>query len=683
MLQTPPPSLAALPSRAESLARLGKEEFDVLIIGGGATGLGTALEAASRGFKVALVEKNDFGSGTSSRSTNMLHGGVRYLQTALSKHVKTEMHLVKKGLHEESYIYNSAPFMVHAVPICVPIYSAKSKKLYHRILKKYDELATSTNPFPELQWATRKQLLFQFPNLALSGKEGQLQGGWVYYDGQQDDARMALLIALTAAEHGALVLNYCEVTQLTKSSEGRASGVVARDCIAALNDDANKSDDGFLNSDKSTNANERHSVSISAKVVINATGPFSDAILQLDKPGVPQVIRPAAGTHVVLPSHFSPHDMGLVVMETSDGRVLFSLPWQGHTLVGTTDRLVDVTDMPAPTMDEIDWILAELNRFLDADLQCDLSDVRSVWTGIRPLAMGTQSLTGTAGTPSKTETKGITREHLVQVSESRMITVAGGKWTTYHAMAMDVVDRAQAQGAFRVSNDEKHARGKQKVMVGADRSGAACRQKFEKVVIKLKGYYRLPQGTAEMLQRSYGTRALHVAEIGAKEAPSKIKTDKVTIDALSEERPNSTGSRASEKRRTTSKKHHHRTTTLPGHLLLPNSRLHRLQHSSKLLHPEHPYLEAQVIFAVRHEMALRVVDVLSRRTRLSQVDVLAASEVAARVTQLMGKELKWSITRMDKEMEYAARFLQTMGLELVTKHVQHPDSGCALCASKE
>merc|ERR1719162_1719650 len=391
--------------RSRAIQRLSNEQFDILVIGGGATGLGSALDAARRGFKVAVVDRGDWAEGTSSKSSNMHHGGVRYLQAFVKnpEGAEEQLTVVKNGLAEQQYLYHSAPFLVKPVPIMVPCYTDQEKEDYGKLLAKYDELGAD-DPYPDSHWCSKGEALYRFPQLETKN----LLGSWVYYDAEQDDARMALLIALSAEEAGACTVNYLEVKSLQKDADGKITGAVCSDA-------------------DSTDSTE---IVVNAKVVINATGPFSEGIRFMDDVAKKPIITPAAGTHIVLPAHFSPAGTGMAILETTDGRAMFYLPWQGRTLIGTTDYLSDVEKWPKAPEADVKFILQEVNRFLSQDISnATEKDVLAAWAGIRPLATGTQSVTGTAATEAKGDddddgaTQKVSREHLIEISDAGLVTI--------------------------------------------------------------------------------------------------------------------------------------------------------------------------------------------------------------------------------------------------------------------
>lgn len=368
--------------------------WDFVVIGGGASGAGVAVDAASRGYKVLLAEQSDFAKGTSSRSTKLVHGGVRYLQQG-------NVSLVFEALKERGILLRNAPHLVHDQAFIVPSYEWWEGPFYGIGLKVYDMMAGKEG-FGHSKLLSREETLKQLPNLEPEG----LTGGVLYYDGQFDDARLVINLLQTAVEQGATVLNYMQVQGLEKE-KGLITGVRLQNMETG----------------------KRHTVR--AKAVINATGPFSDHILQMDQPGAFKMIEPSRGTHIVLDKSFLPGEQAIMVPHTDDGRILFAIPWHNRALVGTTDILTEEVPLePKAEQEEIDFLLAHTARYLKRDPQ--KKDVKSVFAGIRPLAY--------AG--NEKNTSAISREHVVHVSASGLLTLAGGKWTTYRKMAEDTVDQA-------------------------------------------------------------------------------------------------------------------------------------------------------------------------------------------------------------------------------------------------
>ncbi len=369
--------------------------WDLLIIGGGATGLGIAVDAASRGYEVALVEQADFAHGTSSRSTKLVHGGVRYLQQG-------DVSLVLEALRERGRLRENAPHLVHDLPFIVPNYDWWEAPFYGTGLRLYDALA-GRHGFGASRNLSRDETLERLPTIETKG----LRGGVIYYDGQFDDARLAIDLAGTAAELGGALVNYARVVAIDKSN-GAVSGATIQD----------------------SETGTRHSVR--ARVVVNATGAFTDGVRRLDDADAAPMVRPSQGVHLVLPHEFLPGDSAIMVPRTDDGRVLFAIPWHGRVVVGTTDTPISAVSLePRPLQEEIDFLLEHAARYLTRNP--GPADVLSVFAGIRPLVAAEGSSTAE-----------LSRDHTLHVSASGLVTIAGGKWTTYRKMAEDAVDHAAA-----------------------------------------------------------------------------------------------------------------------------------------------------------------------------------------------------------------------------------------------
>ena len=373
--------------------------YDVAIIGGGATGLGVALDAAARGFSVVLVEAHDFAKGTSSRATKLVHGGVRYL-------AQGNIALVREALQERATLLHNAPHLAQPLPFVMPSYRFWETPFYGTGLKMYDALAGKAGLGPT-EFLTREQTLACLPTARPQG----LKGGVKYWDGQFDDARLALALARTAASRGALLVNYCAATGL-RHETGKIVGLNCKDGETGKTYD------------------------VQARCVINATGVWVDQFRQLDGQAtgrpVKPMVAPSQGVHIVVDREFLPGDHALMVPKTADGRVLFCVPWLGKVILGTTDTpRQDLPTEPRPFTEEVKFILHESGRYLRRAPAA--SDIRSMWVGLRPLVKPQ----GDDGE----DTKGLSREHTVLVSRSGLVTVTGGKWTTYRAMAEDVLDK--------------------------------------------------------------------------------------------------------------------------------------------------------------------------------------------------------------------------------------------------
>jgi len=389
--------------RDASLQRIAERRgpWDVAVIGGGATGMGIAVDAASRGYSVVLLEQHDFGKGTSSRSTKLVHGGVRYLQQG-------NVSLVMEALKERGLLLKNAPHIVHDQEFIVPNYQWWETPFYGIGMKVYDLLAGKYG-FGPSQILSREEVLARIPTLSQDG----LRGGVKYHDGQFDDARLLIDLASTAAKYDACLVNYSRVVSLAKDSEGFVNGLTFRD-------------------------QERDaSYTLAARCVINATGPFCDELRRADDPASKPIIVPSQGVHVVLPKEFLPGDTAIMVPHTRDGRVMFAIPWHGRTLVGTTDTpIAEATLEPNATSEEIDFIFETASDYLAK--RPTRADVLSVFTGVRPLVK--------AGDESGTAA--LSRDHTIAISSSGLLTIAGGKWTTYRHMAEDAVDHAIVLGSL-------------------------------------------------------------------------------------------------------------------------------------------------------------------------------------------------------------------------------------------
>ena len=382
--------------RAEMLSRVDdrQEPWDMLIVGGGATGLGSAVDAASRGYNVLLLEQSDFAKGTSSRSTKLVHGGVRYLQQG-------NVSLVMEALKERGILRANAPHLVSDLAFVVPNYDWWETPFYGIGLKVYDMLAGKYG-FGKSALLSKEATVRALPTIETEG----LRGGVRYYDGQFDDARLAIDLAETAAEQGATLVNYMQVVGLVKDDGHVVSGVEVMDLETG---------------------EERV---VRAKVVINATGAWTDGLRKMDDPSVRPMIKPSQGIHIVLDKAFLPGDHAIMVPHTSDGRVLFAIPWHHTVVVGTTDTPIDNIPLePRPLEEEVEFVLEHARMYLSIDP--DRSDVKSVFAGIRPLVD-----TGADSTAA------LSRDHTLHITPSGLVTIAGGKWTTYRKMAEDTVDNA-------------------------------------------------------------------------------------------------------------------------------------------------------------------------------------------------------------------------------------------------
>jgi glycerol-3-phosphate dehydrogenase len=487
-------------------------EWDVIVIGGGATGLGTAVEAASRGYKTLLLEKYDFAKGTSSRSTKLVHGGVRYL-------AQGNLPLVREALHERGLLRRNAPHLVHDLSFVVPGYTWWSQLYYGAGLKLYDLLSGRLS-LGHSRFLSEQDTRERVPTLKQEG----LRGGILYHDGQFDDARFAIALMRTLIDVGGIALNYAPVISLIKTEE-KVTGVRARD------------------------AETGETFDLKGKVVVNATGVFVDAVRRMDDPTAQDMLSPSQGVHVVVDQRFLPGSSALMIPKTEDGRVLFALPWHGKVLIGTTDTPVEQPEYePRPLEEEIDFILRTAAQYLSsAPIH---ADVLSVFVGQRPLVKADDTAS----------TAALSREHTIRVSNSGLLTITGGKWTTYRKMGEDVVDLVVQQGNLPP-------------------------QPSVTETLKLHGWTQTPVAAPLDV---YGSDASSVQQ-------------------------------------------------MPG--------------AESLLHPRLPYIEAEVRWAVRYEMARTVEDVLSRRTRSLFLDAEASLEAAPRVAAILVEELGLSLDWQQEQIE--------------------------------
>ncbi len=500
--------------------------WDIVIIGGGSTGLGAAVEAASRGYSTLLLEQCDFAKGTSSRSTKLVHGGVRYLQQGNVK-------LVLEALRERGLMRKNAPHLVHDLSFIIPAFSLFQKVFYGVGMKTYDLLAGKQG-FGKSRVLSRKQAVDLIPNLDPTG----LKGGVLYHDGQFDDSRLALNLAQTAAEQGAVLINYTVVRELIKS-EDKVTGVVIED--------------------KETG--NRHD--IIAKVVINATGPFADSIRHMDNPDSGKTISASQGIHLVLNRSFLAGEAAIMVPKTDDGRVLFAIPWHDHVVVGTTDTPIpDISLEPKPLAEEIEFVLSHAQRYMAREPTA--ADVLSVFVGIRPLVSN----------PDASTTAAISRDHSLFISKGNLVTICGGKWTTYRRMGEDTIDKA------------------------ADLAGLAKRKSVTQN-LRVHGYTE--NNLTDHRLAVYGSDASEI---------QKLELDDPSM--------------------------------------------------AQLLHPDLPVTRAQVVWAVRHEMAITVEDVLARRTRALLLGARASAEIAPAVAEIMaqenGRDEAWQLAQVTEYRALAENY---------------------------
>jgi len=505
-------------------------EWDIIIIGGGATGLGTAVDAASREYKTLLFEQSDFAKGTSSRSTKLVHGGVRYL-------AQGNIGLVREALHERGLLLKNAAHLVKNETFIIPVYSWWKAAFYTIGLSVYDLLAGKLS-FGRSKFISKEEILSRLPGI----DPKNLFGGVLYHDGQFDDARLAVNLAQTCIEQGATVLNYFRVAGLIKTGT-KVTGVDVTDVETGK------------------------SYQINGKVVVNATGVFVDVVLRMDEPHKKPLVRPSQGIHLVVDSAFFPGSDALMIPETDDGRVLFVVPWHGKLLIGTTDTPLDEHSLePRALETEVDFVLRNADKYLSKTITRD--DVLSVFAGLRPLA---------APAEGSKSTKEISRSHKLILSPSGLITITGGKWTTYRKMAEDTVD-----AAIRVAN-------------------------------------LIPQNCLTANLPIHG----NMPDVDRTDYLYVYGSDREALLKLVDENPA----------------------------------------WSQKLHPAYDFMKAEVIWAVRNEMARTVEDVLARRIRVLFLDAKAAIEMAPIVANLMAKQMDydkaWEVTQVAAFNEVAKGYLLT------------------------
>ena len=508
--------------------KLENTHWDILIIGGGATGIGTAIDAASRGYKTLLVEKDDYGKGTSSKSTKLVHGGVRYLQQG-------NFSLVLEALKERAILKRNAPHIVHDLKFIVPTYDWWESPFYGIGLKLYDWLAGKEG-FGDSVLISKEETIEYIPTVTQEG----LRGGVIYHDGQFDDTRLLINMMQTAKEQGATVLNYTEFIAFTKNTQDIVDGAVIKDVFTA----------------------EKYN--IKAKSIINATGVFSDTIRQKDQHFTHKIMTSSQGIHIVLDKEFLPGETAIMIPHTDDGRVLFAVPWHDKILLGTTDTPVtEYCSEPLPQEQEVDFLLTHAAKYLTKNPT--KKDVKSVFVGLRPLVKS-----GNAE-----ETAEISREHVIEVSKSGLISIAGGKWTTYRKMAEDVVDKATMVAVIPFIKSETE-------------------------FLNIHGHRKLKSEESPLA--IYGTDEKHIKKLCSSSSELKEK-----------------------------------------------------------IHPNHPYIKAQIVWAVQKEDAKTIEDVLARRIRLLFLDAKAsieAAEIVGNILQnLLSKDEVWKKNQINDYIKLAKKYL--------------------------
>lgn len=588
-----------LPSREDLLSKLSKtDQFDVLVIGGGATGTGCAVDAATRGLNVALVEMHDFASGTSSKSTKMAHGGVRYLEKAVFQLSKAQLDLVIEALNERGHMLNTAPHLCKILPIMIPVYTYWQIPYFYVGCKMYDLFAGSQN-LKNSYLLTKRQAADIAPMLDPT----TLKAGLVYHDGSFNDSRMNTALAVTAIENGATVLNYMEVKQLIKDKEtGKVQGALV------------------------TNRETGEQFTVKAKVTVNATGPYSDKLLQMDKnkdgkpdptkplPNAtistkvavenPKMVVPSAGVHIILPSFYCPREMGLLDVKTSDGRVMFFLPWQGKVLAGTTDiPMKQVPQNPSAAESDIQDILQELQHYIKFPVKRE--DVLSAWAGIRPLVIDPRKSQGNTGG----STQGLVRSHLCFTTDNGMVTIAGGKWTTYREMAEETINEVVKVGKFNV----KPCITRKLKLSGAENWNP-------NLAALLAQKYHLSGAMSNHLSENYGTRAPLICEMFQEDERNQL--------------PVTFGGREN--------------VTVYGNVNFDSFR--------------YPFTIGELNYSVDYEYTRTALDFLMRRTRFAFLDARQALDAVEGTVTVMGDKLNWDSTRRKHEIEKSKEFIRTFGV---------------------
>ncbi|QEU58759.1 Gut2 [Kluyveromyces lactis] len=590
-----------LPSRADLLSRLSKtDKFDVLIIGGGATGTGCALDASTRGLNVALVEMNDFASGTSSKSTKMAHGGVRYLEKAFWELSKAQLDLVIEALNERAHMLNTAPHLCKILPIMIPVYNYWQVPYFYVGTKMYDLFAGSQN-LKSSYLLSPSRASEVAPMLDAS----KLKAGLVYHDGSFNDSRMNSSLAITAIEKGATVLNYVQIKQLVKNKEtGKVEGAIAVD---------RETGDEYQ---------------IKAKVVVNATGPYSDRLLQMDQSPTglpddsvlqkinenasvstkiavpnPKMVVPSAGVHIVLPSFYCPKEIGLLDAQTSDGRVMFFLPWQGKVLAGTTDiPMKQIPENPTATEADIQDILKELQHYINFPVKRE--DVLSAWAGIRPLVKDPRKADSGSGS-----TQQLVRSHFLFTSPSNLVTISGGKWTTYREMAEETIDEVVKVGQF----NSKPCVTKKLKLVGGENWNP-------NLSALLSQKYHLSSAMSEHLANNYGTRAPLICELFNEDPRNKLPVALAGQENVS----------------------------VFGHVDYDSFR--------------YPYTIGELKYSLKYEYARNCLDFLMRRTRYAFLDAKQALNAVEGTVKVMGDELGWDSKKRQDEIQQATEYIKTFGV---------------------
>lgn len=449
------------PARDVVMERLRSEAFDLVIVGGGSTGVGCALDGATRGLKVALVDARDFGSGTSSKSTKLVHGGVRYLAKAVCNLDWSQYKLVWEALDERSTMFGISPYLTNSIKIMVPIYSRILVPYYYIGLKLYDWLS-GLKSLGRSYFVGRDEAVDTFPHI----NKKNLCGAMVYLDGQQDDVRNNVMLATTAAYYGAAVANHLRARSLV-IEDGRVVGVLCKDEIGECE------------------------VEIRGSGVISSVGNLADEVRRMGGADVPEIMVQSSGTHIVIPSRYGPKNMGFLDPLTSDNRVAFFMPWMGKALVGGTDNRTKAELEPCPTDEDLEFLMHEVQAYTSVRPKLSREDVSAIWTGIRPLVKD----------PHASETEAIVRKHYIGVERNGLLTVTGGKWTIYRKMAEEAIDLAISTFSLKAGPCvTKHVK-----ILGADGYD-------EDMWMPVQRELGVARSVAQRLVRFYGARALDVCK---------------------------------------------------------------------------------------------------------------------------------------------------------------------------
>lgn len=582
------------PSRKDLINTLDKK-FDVLIVGGGATGAGTAVDAATRGLSVCLLEKIDFAAGTSSKSTKMAHGGVRYLEKAIFQLSKAQLDLVIEALNERGNMMRTAPHLCTVLPIMIPVYKWWQVPYFFMGCKMYDWFAGHQNLRSSTVFSRERTAAF-----APMMDDTNLKASCIYHDGSFNDSRMNITLITTAIQNGATCLNYFSVDQLLKDDKGQLTGV------------------------KATDLETGESYNISATAVVNATGPLADKLLEMDEdphglppkiPQKPRMVVPSLGVHVVLPEFYCPGDIGLLDPSTSDGRVMFFLPWQGKVLAGTTDTpLKEVPASPIPTEAEIQDILHEMQKYIVFPVKRE--DVLSAWSGVRPLVRDPSKLPK-GKDAADLGTQGLVRSHLITVSPSKLITISGGKWTTYREMAEETVDTVvktfpQLKASRCVTNEI--------VLIGGN-------DYSKNYSARLIHEYHIPLKLAKHFSHNYGSRSSLILDLY-----TELDFNKLPITLAAER------------------------TFKPSQETASTE--NNLSYSSF----DEPFTIAELKYSLLYEYTRTPVDFLARRTRLAFLNAREALSAIDGVVEIMRQELHWLDKKTEEMRAQAKDYIGKMGI---------------------